>query len=209
MKLIENLKQQTMKTNKIKLMILGFLLGYTLLANGLLKAQSVKAISVSVTNESIAFPLTRFTPFHPGVEIGATFKSWEKPGLIQYFSGIAGFYHHERVENAFYLKAEYLFRPIVGAVSFDFIGSAGYMHTFYPGDMYVLDSEGEPVSVRQLGRPHGFLTLGFGLSYIKSPRVNPFIRQELIVKAPFAASIPAIIHSLLKLGLTINLNSNA
>lgn len=187
------------------LLVINGLLGNSWFASKVL-AQPIKGITIALTTESIAFPLTRITPVHPGIELGLTVMNKRNFKRIKEFNLVSGFYHHELLENAFYLKAEYLYRPIFGKVTLDLSGSAGYMHTFYPGPMYQISETGEPETVKQFGRPHGLLGLGFGITFIGTERFNPFIRQDFIVKAPFANGIPAIIHSILKVGTTINLN---
>ena len=171
-------------------------------------SQSIQSISVSVFNENIAFPFTRITPLHPGVECGLTFWEKEKKWNNQSANVNTGFYYHKKVENAIYLRGEYVFSPkIKNILSFDIPLSLGYMHTFYPGEMYTLNSDGEPEKVRQTGRPHLMGSFGIGIRLTKY-KVQPFVREEMVVVTPFASTIPVIVHSYLKLGINIQINSN-
>lgn len=173
-------------------------------------AQGIKAVSVAVNNESFAFPFTSFSPIHPGVEVGMTFIENHGKNTIKNFNVNLGFYHHERLENAIYLRGEYQFRPTIkSTISIDLIGSLGYMHSFYPGEVYEInDQTGEAEKVSQVGRAHAMAGIGIGVSYIKHKVFEPFIRQEMNINSPFAYRVPVIVHSFLKLGLNIKLNNN-
>ena len=141
--------------------------------------QNLKKISVSVYNETIAFPFTRFTPIHPGAELGITLKEVQKKNSIRNINLNAGFYHHKRLENGIYLRGEYLYRPMIKSfMTVDFAGNLGYMRTFYPGEIYDLTEEGNFEPVSQSGRSHLITSLGVGFTLIKNEKFEPFIRQE-------------------------------
>jgi len=84
----------------------------------------------------------------------------------------------------------------------------GYLHTFYPAELYQQTESGDFEVVNQLGRPHLYVNLGVGLTYLGSNKMQPFIRQELFIETPFANGIPVIPHSLLKIGIHIKINNN-
>lgn len=174
------------------------------------KAQSIKQVSVSVLKESTAFPFTRFFPIHPGVEIGVTLMEKQHEKSIRNFNVNLGGFHHKHIANAFYLKGEYAFRPIIKSLlSIDFIGNAGYMHTFYPSEVYELNTNsGEFEKITQYGRPHFTGGLGLGITYLKGKKIHPFLRQELIIQSPFANGIPVMVHSILKFGINIQLQKH-
>ncbi len=182
--------------------LLVFLLGTTLLA-----AQKIEHFSVAVMNESIAFPFTRFAPVHPGLEIGATFWSKEKENSNRYLSAYAGGFYHEKIETGFYLRAEYLFAfKIVDGLYADVPVGIGYLHTFFPSELYEQNPEtGSFEEASQFGRPHGLVTAGVGIRYAGNSRVQPFIRQELAVETPFANGFPVIPHTFLKLGVNLKI----
>ncbi len=169
--------------------------------------QNIERISVSVINESIAFPFTRFIPVHPGFEVGVTLKETQKEKSIRNLNLSAGYFHHARVESGVFIRGEYLFRPVIKSVmTLDLSTSLGYLHSFYPGELYSLDEEsGEFNKIKQWGRPHLIGGLGIGATWIKPEKVKPFVRQEFIVETPFANGVPVIVHSFLKLGVIIKL----
>ncbi len=173
-------------------------------------AQKIKYVSVAVISETIAIPFTRYTPYHPGAEIKATFKVKEKSKSIRQISACLGGYFHRRVETGIYIGGEYIHTfKIKNTVGIDIPAGLGYLHTFYPGELYKQNQEtGEFEKVVQFGRPHVFVNLGIGISYIKNPNIRPFIRQELLVETPFANGIPVITHSFVKLGISIKINRN-
>lgn len=170
-------------------------------------AQSVTQISVSLLKESTSFPFTRFYPIHPGGEIGITFMEKKREKSITNFNANVGGFYHKRIQNAFYLRGEYAYRPIIKSLlTIDFIANAGYMHTFYPGEVYELNNDsGEFEKIKQTGRAHFLGGAGIGISYIKGEKIQPFLRQEMTIESPFANGIPIMIHSMLKLGINIQL----
>jgi len=173
------------------------------------QAQTVKGISLSLMKESTAFPFTRFLPVHPGGEIGVTLgEKIREKSITNWNLGIGGF-HHKNIANAFYLKGEFQYRPIIKSIlTLDMIGNLGYMHTFYPGEVYELNEQtGDFEKITQYGRPHVLAGVGIGVTFIKSKKVHPFIRQELAIESPFANGIPVMIYSFLKLGISYQLNS--
>lgn len=180
-----------------------------LLCVSLAYSQKVKSISFMVYNESTALPFTRLLPINPGGEIGICLveKITDK-SIINWNLGLGGFYH-KNIVNAFYLKGEFQYRPIIKSLfTFDLIGNIGYMHTFYPGEVYELNEKtGDLEKITQFGRPHVLAGLGMGVTYIRSKKVHPFIRQEFLIESPFANGIPAMAHSFLKIGVLCSLNT--
>lgn len=171
-------------------------------------AQQKGDLSFSLMDESIAFPLTRLTPLHPGAEIGYTLYV-KGEGNVQTFNIYLGGYHHEQVENGFYLRAEqgHHFR-VIDNVTTDLFYGLGYLHTFYPGELYEINPDtGEFEKASQLGRPHVLASVGVGFTWVNDSFIEPFVRQDLTLESPFANGIPVIIHSFLKVGLTFKLQS--
>jgi hypothetical protein len=166
---------------------------------------SQKQVSIALTNESIAFPFTRYLPLHPGAEIGFSMKQVEKEKSIRQWNGYAGWYYHEKVENGVYLRAEYLHGLKIGSfLRLDAFGGLGYLHTFYPGTLLEINSEtGAIEEVPQQGRPHVIANVGIGIVYRNDSRIEPFIKQSLTVETPFANGIPVMVHSFLHLGVNL------
>jgi len=173
-------------------------------------AQKVDQLSVAATTEAIGLPFTNYLPIHPGLELKVTLKTKETKKNKQSFNANLGGYFHRKLETAFYLGPEYqytqkLFNQKLGL---DFPVGLGYLHTFYPADLYEQTESGDFEVVTQFGRPHLYVNLGVGLTYLGSKRIQPFIRQELFIETPFANGFPLIPHSLLKIGLNIKLENN-
>lgn len=184
-------------------MLLAFLL------SSLLKgySQKIKQISISATTEAIGLPFTNYLPYHPGFEAKVNLKKTEKPNSIRYVNANVGFFYHQKLETAIYLGGEYQFTRKFnkGKFGLDVPVGLGYLHSFYPGDLYEQTPEGDFEKISQSGRPHLYVNLGVGVSYLGNARVQPYLRQELMLETPFANGIPAIPHSLLKIGVHINL----
>lgn len=170
-------------------------------------SQQLHQLSVSANTEAIGLPFTNYSPIHPGLEIAATVKKKDQARNLQYWNAKAGFFYHQRLETAIYLGGEYQYsqKLFQQNLSLDVPVGAGYLHSFYPGELYEQNEAGDFENISQLGRSHVYVNLGIGLTYIGSSKVQPFIRQELLLETPFANGIPAIPHSLFKIGVQINL----
>ena len=170
--------------------------------------QKIKNVSISTFNESISFPFTRFLPMHPGVEIDVNLKRTVSDKMIRDFNIGVGYYYHEKLENALFLRGDYVWRAkIKSLLTIDAMTTLAYHHAFFPGEVYHLNESGEPVKKNQLGRGHAMLGIGVGATF-RLGRVEPFIRQEMMLVTPFAKVIPVIPHSFLKIGLNISLDKN-
>lgn len=170
-------------------------------------AQTPKRISVALQTESISPPIIRTFPLHLGGEVGLLLKQTEKTKSFREWNAFLGFYHHKRVQNAFYVRGDYTHRlKIKSSFTFDMIGGLGYMHTFYPSEVYELNSStGEFEEITQTGKARAIAQVGVGFSYIKNPKFQPFFRVESGIETPFANGIPFILHSFIKIGTHIKL----
>lgn len=170
-------------------------------------SQMFEQFSVSFNSEAIGFPFTNYSPIHPGIEITGTIRKNERAKSIRYINVKAGFFHHRRLENAFYLGGEYQYSQTLfkNKVSVDLPVGLGYLHTFYPGELYEQNENGEFEAINQWGRSHLYANLGIGLTYLSDNKIQPFVRQELFLETPFANGIPIIPHSLLKIGVQVKL----
>lgn len=167
------------------------------------QAQKIEQISLVATSEAIGLPFTNHLSYHPGFETKLTFKSIEKEKTSRMYSLNAGFFHHPKISNSLYIGGEYTIQyPIVqNRLGLDIPIGIGYMHTFYPGEAYKQNTEGEFEAISQFGRPKIYANAGIGLSYTGANKIKPFVRQELLIETFFANGLPAIPHSLFKLGL--------
>lgn len=169
--------------------------------------QGNRQLSLTAINESIAFPFTSYKEFHPGLELGFSIRTREKEHSIRQLNAYAGWFLHQHIESAFFLRGEYNYKVKLGeAFTAGFYGGAGYMHTFYPGTLYEIDeATGEISPSSQLGRPRALISAGLQLSYRTKAGIEPFVKQEFALETPFANGIPLMPHSFLKLGININL----
>ena len=185
-----------MKTQKIALLII------IVLATTICNGYSQKNISIAVINESISFPFTRFSPVHPGVEVGTNLFEIEKPNGFRQINGYVGALKHESISNSIYLKGEFLRRYQVSkSIGIDALAGLGYMHSFYPGPVYKQDSNGEFQKKKQFGRPHLIANVGIGAAYTAWNKFEPFTKYEFIIETPFGNGIPFLPHSMFKLGI--------
>jgi len=169
-------------------------------------AQLIKEMDIAVMGEAVAFPFSRFGNLHPGIQIGASFRQIEKQKSVRNYNAFIGFYHHQDLENAFYLRAEYAHTFVVlkkiGIITP--IG-LGYLHTFYPGQVYSQNEDGTFSQVTQLGRPHAIATTGLGLSYRGFTKFEPYLQHDIMIQFPFSKVQPFLPHSFLKLGVKLKI----
>ena len=182
-----------------------FILILPFLTNG--HSQGLQQLSLSINSEAIGLPFTNYSPIHPGIEISGSLKRNERDRSIRYLNLKAGFFHHERLENAIYLGGEYQYSQKLfgGKMSLDVPMGLGYLHSFYPGELYEQNEAGDFETISQAGRSHLYVNLGVGLTFLPQSKIQPFIRQELLLETPFANGIPVIPHSLLKVGIQLKL----
>ena len=173
-------------------------------------AQKIKQYSIAATSEAIGLPFTNYSPYHPGAEFTASLKINEKERSTRYLGLKAGFFYHRKLETALYLGGEYQYSLMIlnNKLGIDVPMGLGYLHSFYPSELYEQNNEGDFEKVSQFGRPHLYLNLGIGLTYKMNERVQPFIRQSLLLETPFANGIPVIPHSLIQLGVQIKVQKN-
>ena len=174
-----------------------------------LKAQKLKNLSIALTTETSSFPFTRFLPIHPGLEIGTSLIERSKQNSIHNVNVYIGGYHHQKIENAFYLRGEYAYRyKFKNTISLDAPVGIGYQHTFYPGEIYEQNATtGEWESINQIGKSHFLITFGLGLTYVKAKKFQPFIRYESNIDIPMYNGFLTT-RTFFKLGINIKINQD-
>ncbi|MEM8528534.1 MAG: hypothetical protein AAGG68_28105 [Bacteroidota bacterium] len=163
---------------------------------------SAQSIGVNFQQESVSWPFTRFDQWNPGAEIEYGFPAWEKGNGLRQVNLTLGYYFHRDVESAFYLKAEYnITLRIADDFHLDIVPALGYMHSFYPGEIYRLTSDGNYELKQQLGRPHLWLESGLGFSFFRTKQISPFLQYRFALETPFANGIPVFPHSFYQAGV--------
>ena len=169
----------------------------------LLQAQT---IGFSLQQESVSWPFTRFDALNPGAEITYGFSSREKVSGFRQLNIAVGYFYHRKVESAFYVKLSYdIGLKLTDDIHFNIIPALGYLHTFYPGQVYEPVSNGEYAPKRQYGRPHLLAESGLGFTFFQSKRISPFVRYRFAVETPFANGVPVFPHSFYQLGFRYRL----
>lgn len=173
------------------------------------RAQQIDNLYISATTETSSFPFTRFLPIHPGVELGTTLLNKGKQNSEHFVNVYLGGYYHQKIENGFYLRSEYAFRyKINNTIGIDFPIGGGYQHSFFPGEIYEQNIEtGDWERIKQRGKPHLFVDFGLGFTYLKSKRVQPFIRYESIIDFPLYNGFMTT-RTFFKLGINIKISND-
>lgn len=173
-----------------------------------IKAQKPQNLFFALTSETYAFPMTRFAPIHPGLEIGTTLVERSGNHIDHNINAFVGVYHHRLVENGFYLRGEYAFTyKIKNTLGISIPLGGGYQHSFYPGELYEQDPQtGQWSKKTQFGKPHALVEFGLGLTYLKPKRIQPFVRYESVIDFPLYNSFLTT-RAFLKLGVNLHLNN--
>src|SRR5210317_5657 len=122
--------------NKMKKTVIIALFSIVLVQTGskTLFGQKNREFSLTAINESIAFPFSSYSEFHPGFELGVSVLSSEKDHSIRQLNTYAGWFLHQHIESGFYFRGEYSYKLKLGkGLRAGIYGGAGYLHTFYPG----------------------------------------------------------------------------
>ena len=170
-------------------------------------AQKIQAVSFSLQSESVAIPFTRLGKLHPGIEIGVQLHQQERVHTLRRWNAYVGWFHHENLDQNFYLRGEYEFAYNINKTLSIFAPiSLGYMHSFHAKPVYEQRSDGSFSEKTQMGRPHAILNLGLGARYLGFRRLEPFVKYEVMAQSPFVATVPVAPRSFLKVGTQIKFN---
>jgi len=166
-----------------------------------------QSIGISLQQESVSFPFTRFDQLNPGMEIEYGAAQWEKGTGLRQINFTLGYFFHRQVESAFYLKVGYnLAFRLAENIHFDIVPALGYLHTFYPGEIYEPNANGDYSLKKQTGRPHLLAETGLGFSFFRTRQWSPFLQYRFGLETPFANGIPVFPHSFYQAGLHYRLD---
>ena len=168
----------------------------------------VHGISLAATTESIALPFTSVLPLHPGAELGIHHHLKQDVRFPQRLDLYLGGFYHTEMTTGLYARGTYTwtYQPVSWG-QIEASPGLGYLHTFYPGDIFELGEDGEFQAKSQMGRPHLLVEAGLGMSFFPQAKLSPFVKYRFALETPFANGIPVFPHSFLQVGLTYQLNS--
>jgi hypothetical protein len=162
-----------------------------------------KEISLSIYNNIFGLPFVQFEPIYLGGEIGFTFLQKDKPITTQKISAQLGFFNHKLIANAPYLKFTYSYQlKILRTIGINVYAGLGYIHTFYPGDAYSFNTSQGSYEKKQLHQGFLLTNAGFGISYLKTKRISPYIKYELMMAGSDTERLFTNFH----FGISIKLN---
>ena len=176
--------------------------GIALFLCNVLSAQIIDDLDIAIQSESISYPFSRISPIQPSIQIGTSFRKRIKEKSERNYNLHLGFYHHKDVENGIYLQGEYAHTFIIAKkVGVILPAGIGYLHTFYPGELFSQNDDGSFSQVNQLGRAHIIATTGIGLSYRGFEKFEPYIQYDIMAQYPFGKTIPLLPHTFIRLGI--------
>lgn len=173
------------------------------------EAQEINNLYIAAMSETFSFPFTRFTPIHPGLEIGTSMLKKEKQKGVHNINVFLGGYYHQKIENGFYLIGEYAYQYKLNEnFGIDLPVGGGYQHDFYPGEIYKQsETSGEWEKFNQMGKPHALVTFGFGFTFLKPQKVQPFVRYQSVIDFPLYNGFMTT-RTFIKIGVNIKLKNN-
>ncbi|WP_422105230.1 hypothetical protein [Winogradskyella sp.] len=171
------------------------------------RGQIIKDLDISLINTSKNYPFSSFSTLHPGIQIGASIRERIKAKSERNYNVYLGFYHQEDLENGLFLRAEYAHTFIIlKQIGLTLPIGLGYLHTFFPGELFSQNSDGSFSKVNQTGRMHVLATSGVGLSYRGFKTVELYVQHDFAVQYPFSEAIPLLPNAFFRIGIKYNIN---
>jgi hypothetical protein len=169
-----------------------------------------KSLRVSALNEATSLPSLRVleTPIHPGLTIGADFlvrrgRHWQKALGTE-----ITFFHHRLSENALMLDATYALGYRFGfGLQPKFLAALGYKQTLAAGEVYELKN-GAYEKAGYLGKAQFSAKVGFGLEYALNEKYSLTTDYRTMLVLPYSKIIPFALHTLLSVGMKVDLRNN-
>lgn len=169
-----------------------------------------KTLRVAFFNEATSIPSLRIleTPIHPGLTIGADFIQRSRKHWHTAVGTDLSFFHHRLSENAVMLDATYaLGYKFRFGLQPKFLAALGYKQTLAAGEVYELKN-GEYEKANYLGKPQFNAKVGFGLEYALNEKYSLTTDYKTMLVLPYSQKIPFALHTLLSVGMKVNLKNN-
>ncbi|MEL6589938.1 MAG: hypothetical protein AAFQ68_07660 [Bacteroidota bacterium] len=171
----------------------------------LLSTSYAQTLRLGGQQESSSLPFTSFAELHPGFELSYGFAPTDKGTRSTQWWISGGYFHHRGLESAAYVKVSYAWQQPVGDVlQLELAPSLGYLHSFYPGNVYEL-RDGEYQAITQYGRPRVMAEVGFTAALWPDKAISPFVQYRFGIESPFANGIPVFPHSFYQIGISYQL----
>ncbi|MEM9895204.1 MAG: hypothetical protein AAF789_02435 [Bacteroidota bacterium] len=205
--MLESSINQKNRTRTLLFLMIISIVGKAQAQESKMEFEPFNTVHVLAQTEAIAFPFTRYFPIHPGFEIGTQLASKQKIRSHRSWHIYLGGFFHEEVDLNFYVRGEYQFCYSLGQ-KFDFFipVGLGYLHGFHPAPIYEQKSDGSFSKVTQFGRPHALGMVGIAFRHEISPSLKAIVRQDLGLQSPFYVTIPVMLRSFFRVGVTYKLD---
>lgn len=166
---------------------------------------------VSVYSNAVSLPAVKFSPLHPGIQVGFE-KIWKEKKrftLAQNFR--LGYFYQRLVHHGIplYTQIGYKYR-VYKKLNLAAFADAGYIHTFGDNPTYKLNSDGEYVRTARAGKAH--ITFGYSIMAswafsCKHSTITPFIQHQFWMMTPFVKSyVPLMPNSAFHAGVYFTIN---
>jgi hypothetical protein len=179
------------------------------------RAQSLRELSLALTNSNTAFPFSKFsslftTAFHPGFEIGYGFNWKTKPRHDWYQTAKVGYFFHRFVQHAIPIYTQFGYRYKFGQHwRLSSAMGAGYLHSIPATAVLKRSADGDYENGKGLGRSQVLLNLTFGVAYnwqLHKKPVSTFFAYQQQLQAPFVKSyVPLLPYNNVALGFLYSL----
>lgn len=199
-----------MRKKSTNIFLFGSFILICIFVTGNIKAQKQDfPVSLSVINQSWAFPqkkVFRMKPFYPGLVFGTeySYKEGKRGRLLQ--SANFGFFINNVTGSCLFLHSDFVYRYTFNFGLFaDVSLGLGYVHAFYPREIFRQNDENEYVKVRDTGKPAIMVSNSFSLGYDFSRKMNKpialYLRYQWFAQYPYFELIPIRPNGVLHVGL--------
>lgn len=178
-------------------------------------SQKKKELSIAITNSQSAYPYHSFRrlftgTIHPGVEVGYGFNWQTKPKHDWCQSILVGYFYHRFVMHAIPLYSQfgYRYKP-TPRVNITATVGLGYLHFISDNDIFKLNSAGDYVKDKGIGRPQAIVNFNIGAAYTVSNKNNApklFMQYRQQLQTPFIKSyVPLLPYNIIVIGCSVPL----
>ncbi len=168
-----------------------------------------KALRVSLISEATTLPTYKVvkSPVHPGIMIGADFRTKQGKHWSNTLGVDLGYYYHKAYEHAVMLDGVYTlgYRFNFG-LQINLLTCLGYKHSVLAGEVYKFE-EGEYKKATHWGKAQFNGKLGLGLEFPINNKFSIGVNNRYVVALPYAPKkgMPFSIHSIFAVGVKMNL----
>jgi len=138
-------------------------------------------ISFALTNVQYGLPFYKFLPVHPGIELSTDLLKKETNFSLSTVSLSMGYFNHQKLFSSFYSTLNYQYQvQLKNTLGLGLNCGLGGMYSTFHNEGYRFNAEKATWEGTSRGKLFMVLTPGIELSYIKYPKIKPFVQYNLV-----------------------------